>query len=59
MCIDYHSINNKTVVYQYPLPRIDDIIDFLGGYIVYIKLDLATGYHQLAIEPTHTYRTAF
>ena len=27
--------------------------------MVYSKLDLATGYHQLAIEPTHTYRIAF
>ena len=59
MCIDYHSINNNTVVNQYPLPRIDDILDRLGGSMVYSKLDLATGYHQLAIEPTHTYRTAF
>ena len=59
MCIDYHSINNNTVVNQYPLPRIDDILDHLGGSMVYSKLDLATGYHQLAIEPTHTYRTAF
>ena len=59
MCIDYHSINNNTVVNQYPLPRIDDILDHLGGSMVYSKLDLATGYYQLAIEPTHTYRTAF
>ena len=59
MCIDYCSINNNTVVYWYPLPRIDDIIDLLGGSMVYSKLDLATGYHQLAIEPIHTYGTAF
>ena len=59
MCIDYCSINNNTVVNQYPLPRIDDIIDRLDGSMVYSKLDLATGYHQLALEPTYTYRTAF
>ena len=27
--------------------------------MVYSKLDLATGYHQPAIEPKKTYRTAF
>ena len=27
--------------------------------MVYSRLDLATGYHQLAIEPIRTYRTAF
>ena len=59
MCIDYHSINNNTILNYYQLPRIDDIIYCLGGSMVYIKLDLATAYHQLAIEPTHTYRTAF
>ena len=59
MCIDYCSINNNTIINQYPLPRIDDILDCLGGSMVYIKLNSATGYHQLAIKPKHTYRTAF
>ena len=27
--------------------------------MAYKKLDLVTGYHQLAMEPIHTYRTAF
>ena len=59
MCIDYCSINNNTVVNQYTLPRKDDIIDHLGESMVYIKIDLATGYHQLAIKPIHTYKIAF
>ena len=59
MCIDYHSINNNTVVNQYPLPRIDDILNRLGGSIVYSKLDLATGYHQLAIEPNKHLQNCF
>ena len=59
MCIDYRSINNNTVVNGYKLPRIDDIIDRLAGSMVYSKLDLATGYHYLAIKPTKTYRTVF
>ena len=37
----------------------DHIFDRLGRSMVYSKLDLATGYHQLAIEPTDTYRTSF
>ena len=51
MCIDYHSINKNTIANQYPLPRIDDILNYLGRSMVYSKLYLATGYHQLAIEP--------
>ena len=45
MYIDYNSINNKTIVNQYPLPKIDNILDHLGGSIVYSKLYLATGYY--------------
>ena len=49
--IDYHSINNNTAVNQYQLPRIYDIFnDHLGVSMVYRKLYLATGYHQLAKE---------
>ena len=59
MCTDYHGINNNTVVNQYPLTRIDVILDCLGGSIVYRKLDLVTGYYQLAIEPIHNNRNAF
>ena len=40
------------------LPRIDDILDYLGGSTVYSKLDLATGYQKLATELTCTYKTA-
>ena len=59
MCIDYHNINNNTVVNRYLIPRIYEIIDHLGISMVYSKLDLATGHHQLAIESRQTYKTAF
>ena len=59
MCMDYYSINNNTIVNQYPLPRKDDIIDRLGISMGYSKVDVAIGYYQLAVKPTHTYRTAF
>ena len=59
MHIDYDSINNNIIVNQYPLPGIDDILDYLGRSMGYSKLNLATGYHQLAIEPIYMYRSAF
>ena len=45
MCIDYCSISNNSLVNWYPLPRIHDILDYLGWSMVYSKLDLATSYH--------------
>ena len=42
-CIDYRKVNAVTVKDSFPLPRIDDTFDALGGARIYTTLDLATG----------------
>ena len=44
MCVDYRQLNRITVKNRYPLPRIDDLIDRLGGASVFSSLDLTQGY---------------
>jgi hypothetical protein len=45
------------------LPRIDDLFDQMKGTMVFSKIDLRSGYHQLQIKeddvPKTTFKTRF
>ena len=43
-CVDYRKLNSVAKKDQYPLPRVEDILDMLGGMCYFSTLDLASGY---------------
>ncbi|GBG80915.1 hypothetical protein CBR_g31471 [Chara braunii] len=59
LCIDYRKLNAQTVKNVGPVPRIDDLLERLGGAKYFSKLDLKSGYHQISIRPNDRYKTAF
>ncbi|CAH8627089.1 unnamed protein product [Dicrocoelium dendriticum] len=59
LCVDYRRLNEVTRKDAFPLPRIDDLFDALGGSAYFSTLDLASGYWQVEVEETDQAKTAF
>ena len=56
--IDYRRRNAATIPNRWPLPRIDDLFDKLGGCSHFSTLDLQAGYNQCRIRPEEEPLTA-
>ena len=58
-CVDFRKLNAVTVSDSYPLPRVDESMEFLSGAKYLTTLDLFAGFMQVPMERESQKYTAF
>jgi len=59
LCIDYRELNRKTHPDRHPIPRVQDVMDNLGGNTIFSLLDQGKAYHQGFMSQESRHLTAF
>lgn len=57
--VDYRRLNSLTVKDIYPLPRMDECIDFMGEANVFSMLDSNAGYWKIPVALEDQDKTIF
>lgn len=56
---DFRRLNDELESFDYPLPRIDEIIDQLHGSKYFTTIDIFSAFHQIELEESSKPLTAF
>lgn len=59
MCVDYRTLNKLTVRDNFPLPLIEDCIQYLEGKTCFSLIDLRSGFHQVHMAKDSVKYTSF
>lgn len=59
LCVDFRGLNRKTITDRHPLPRIQDLLDNLGGFSWFSILDQGSAYHQGFVDESSRHLIAF
>ena len=59
LCVDYRRLNNKTIPDSQPIPKVQDILNSLGGNKYFTTLDMSKAYHQGFVHEDSRHLTAF
>ncbi|GBP19680.1 hypothetical protein EVAR_75652_1 [Eumeta japonica] len=58
-CVDFRNLNKKVIADSYPIPRIEDLLMYLGKAKHFPSLDLISGYWQMVVAEKDRSKTAF
>src|SRR6185369_9834692 len=59
ICTDYQMLNKATQKDHFPLPFIDEMLEWLAKHSYFCYLDCYYGYHQIPIHPDDQNKTTF
>ena len=59
LCVDYRTLNSRTLPDQYTVPVVQDALDCLHGCKWFSVIDLKSGFYQIPMKPQDKEKTAF
>src|SRR6185369_12166536 len=59
ICIDFTNLNKFCPKDEFPLPRIDTLVDAAAGSEMLSMLDCFSGYHQIFMKKSNEEKTSF
>ena len=59
MCVDYRKFNKKTVKCNYPVARLEDLLEGVSGCDTFSVIDFRQAYHHIPIKVEDREKTAF
>ena len=59
MCIDFTTLNKFCPKDEFPLPRIDTLVDAVAGSKMLSMVDCLSGYHQIFMKKSDEEKTSF
>ena len=59
MCVDFTDLNKACPKDSYPLPHIDQLVDFTAGHKLLNFMDAFFGYNQIRMNETDQKKTPF